>query len=125
MTLEDVGPDNWRHCAALEVEMTLLIHPVVVGQGTRHSRSTMPAEPGGRALVLAFLKASPYELRLRRARIRSMATKAMPTAITAIHRAGAPMPATSRTAPMSINATAIQMKAVMATPPLAPKRRSV
>jgi hypothetical protein len=35
MTLEDVGPDNWRHCAALEVEMTLLIHPVVVGQGTR------------------------------------------------------------------------------------------
>ena len=20
MTLEDVGPDNWRHCAALEVE---------------------------------------------------------------------------------------------------------
>jgi hypothetical protein len=36
MTLEDVGPDNWRHCAALEVEMTLLICPmVVVGQGTR------------------------------------------------------------------------------------------
>jgi hypothetical protein len=35
MTLEDVGPDNWRHCAALEVEMTLLIYPVVVGQGTR------------------------------------------------------------------------------------------
>jgi hypothetical protein len=24
MTLVDVGPDNWRHCAALEVEMTLL-----------------------------------------------------------------------------------------------------
>jgi hypothetical protein len=37
MTLEDVGPDNWRHCAALEVEMTLLIYPVVVGQGTRLS----------------------------------------------------------------------------------------
>jgi hypothetical protein len=35
MTLEDVGPDTWRHCAALEVEMTLLIYPVVVGQGTR------------------------------------------------------------------------------------------
>ena len=34
MTLEDVGPDNWRHCAALEVEMTLLIYPVVVGQPT-------------------------------------------------------------------------------------------
>jgi hypothetical protein len=34
MTLGDVGPDNWRHCAALEVEMTLLIYPVVVGQGT-------------------------------------------------------------------------------------------
>jgi hypothetical protein len=51
------------------------------------------------------LKASPYELRLRRARIRSMATNAMPTVITAIHRAGAPMPATSMTAPMSINAT--------------------
>jgi hypothetical protein len=28
------------------------------------------------------------------------------------------MPATSMTAPMSINATAIQMKGVMATPPL-------
>jgi hypothetical protein len=37
MTLEDVGPDLWRHCAALEVEMTLLIYPVVVGQGTRRS----------------------------------------------------------------------------------------
>lgn len=85
----------------------------------------MLAEPGGGALALAFLKASPYELRLRRARIRSMATKAMPTVITAIHRAGAPMPATSMTAPMSINATAIQMKGVMATPPFAPKRRSV
>jgi hypothetical protein len=35
------------------------------------------------------------------------------------------MPATSMTAPMSINKTAIQMKAVMATPPFAPKRRSV
>jgi hypothetical protein len=35
MTLGDVGPDNWRHCAALEGEMTLLIYPVVVGQGTR------------------------------------------------------------------------------------------
>ena len=35
MTLEDVGPDNWRHGAALEVEMTLLINPVLVGQGTR------------------------------------------------------------------------------------------
>jgi hypothetical protein len=79
----------------------------------------MPAEPGGRALALAFLKASPYELRLRRARIRSMATKAMPTVITAIHRAEAPMPATTMTAPMSINATAIQMKGVMETPPFA------
>jgi hypothetical protein len=65
-----------------------------------------------------FLKASPYELRLRRARIRSMATNAMPTVITAIHRAGAPMPATSMTAPMTINATAIQMMGFMATPPL-------
>jgi hypothetical protein len=35
MTLDDLGPDNWRHCAALEAEMTLLIYPVVVGQGTR------------------------------------------------------------------------------------------
>ena len=34
MTLEDVGPDDWRHCVALQVEMTLLIYPVVVGQGT-------------------------------------------------------------------------------------------
>ena len=34
MTLEDIGPDNWRHCATLEVEMTLLIYPVAVGQGT-------------------------------------------------------------------------------------------
>jgi hypothetical protein len=85
----------------------------------------MPAEPGGRALALAVLKASPYERRLRRGRIRSIATKAMPTVITAIHRAGAPMPATSMTAPMSINATAIQMNGVMAAPPLAPKRRSV
>ena len=34
MTLEDIGPDNWRHCATLEGEMTLLIHPLVVGQGT-------------------------------------------------------------------------------------------
>jgi hypothetical protein len=37
MTLEDVGPDNWRHCAALEVEMTLLIYPVVVGQARGYS----------------------------------------------------------------------------------------
>jgi hypothetical protein len=42
MTLEDVGPDNWRHCAALEVEMTLLIYPVVVGQGTRLFPDTGP-----------------------------------------------------------------------------------
>jgi dihydrofolate reductase len=42
MTLEDVGPDNWRHCAALEVEMTLLIYPVVVGQGTRLFPATGP-----------------------------------------------------------------------------------
>jgi hypothetical protein len=35
MTLEDIGPDNWRHCAALEVGMTLPIYPMVVGQGTR------------------------------------------------------------------------------------------
>jgi hypothetical protein len=66
-------------------------------------------------------RASPYELRLRRPRIRSIATNAMPTVITAIHKAGVPMPATSMTAPMSINATAIQMKSVMAAPPFAPK----
>jgi dihydrofolate reductase len=42
MTLEDVGPDNWRHCPALEVEMTLLIYPVVVGQGTRLFPDTGP-----------------------------------------------------------------------------------
>jgi hypothetical protein len=42
MTLEDVGPDNWRHCAALEVEMTLLIYPVVVVQGTRLIPDTGP-----------------------------------------------------------------------------------
>ena len=42
MTLGDVGPDNWRHCVALEVEMTLLIYPVVVGQGTRLFPATGP-----------------------------------------------------------------------------------
>jgi hypothetical protein len=42
MTLEDAGPDNWRHCAALEVEMTLLIYPVVVRQGTRLFSDTGP-----------------------------------------------------------------------------------
>ena len=42
MTLVDVGPDNWRHCAALEVEMTLLVCPVVVGQGTRLFPDTGP-----------------------------------------------------------------------------------
>ena len=42
MTLEDVGPDNWRHCAGLEVEMTPLIYPVVVGQGTRLFPDTGP-----------------------------------------------------------------------------------
>ena len=42
MTLEDVGPDNWRYCVALEVEMTLLIYPVVVGQGTRLFPDTGP-----------------------------------------------------------------------------------
>jgi hypothetical protein len=42
MTLEDVGPDNWRHCAALEVEMTLLIYPVVVSQGTQLFPDTGP-----------------------------------------------------------------------------------
>ena len=49
MTLEDIGPDNWRHCATLEVEMTLLIHPVVVGQGTRLFPGQRPghsARPG-------------------------------------------------------------------------------
>jgi hypothetical protein len=45
-----------------------------------------------------------------------MATNAMPTVTTAIHRAGAPIPATSMKAPMSINATAIQTKGVMTTP---------
>ena len=42
MTLEDVGPDNWRHCAALEVETTLRICPVVVGHGTRLFLDTGP-----------------------------------------------------------------------------------
>ena len=42
MTLDDLGPDNWRHCAALEVEMTLRIYPVVVGQGTRLFPATGP-----------------------------------------------------------------------------------
>jgi dihydrofolate reductase len=42
MTLEDIGPDNWRHSAAREVEMTLLIYPVVVGQGTRLFPDTGP-----------------------------------------------------------------------------------
>jgi hypothetical protein len=42
MTLEDVGPDNWRHCAALEGEVTLLTVPVVVGQGTRLFPATGP-----------------------------------------------------------------------------------
>jgi hypothetical protein len=42
MTLEDIGPDNWRHCEAPEVEMTLLIYPVVVGQGTRLFPDTSP-----------------------------------------------------------------------------------
>jgi hypothetical protein len=48
MTLEDVGPDNCRHCAALEVEMTLLIYPVVVDQGTRlpRHRPGRSARPG-------------------------------------------------------------------------------
>jgi hypothetical protein len=50
-----------------------------------------------------------------------MATKVMPTVITAIHSAGAPTPATSMTAPMSINVTAIQMRAVMEIPPFAPR----
>ena len=42
MTLEGIGPDNWRHCVALEFEMTLLIYPVVVGQGTRLFLDTGP-----------------------------------------------------------------------------------
>ena len=42
MTLDDVGPDNWRHSAVLEVEMTLLIYPVVVGQGMRLFPDTGP-----------------------------------------------------------------------------------
>ena len=42
MTLQDVGPDNWRHCAALGFEMMLLIYPVVVGQGTRLFPDTGP-----------------------------------------------------------------------------------
>jgi hypothetical protein len=53
MTLEDVGPDLWRHCAALEVEMTLLIYPVVVGQGARlfpRHRPGHSARPGGLAV---------------------------------------------------------------------------
>jgi hypothetical protein len=35
-------PDNWRHCAAQEVERTLLSYPVVVGQGTRPFPDTGP-----------------------------------------------------------------------------------
>jgi hypothetical protein len=42
MTPEDVGPDNWRHCAVLEVDMTLLIYPVALGQGTRLFPDTGP-----------------------------------------------------------------------------------
>jgi dihydrofolate reductase len=53
MTLEDVGPDNWRHCAALEVEMTLLIYPVVVGQGMR----LFPADGPDMALDLVDSRA--------------------------------------------------------------------
>ena len=55
MTLEDVGPDNWRHCAALEVEMTLLIYPVVVGQGTR----LFPATGPDTALALVESRSTP------------------------------------------------------------------
>jgi dihydrofolate reductase len=55
MTLVDVGPDNWRHCAALEVEMTLLICPVVVGQGTRLFPDTGPDT----ALDLVLSRSTP------------------------------------------------------------------
>jgi dihydrofolate reductase len=55
MTLEDVGPDNWRHCAAQEVEMTLLTVPVVVGQGRRLFPDTGPDT----ALELVGSRSSP------------------------------------------------------------------
>jgi dihydrofolate reductase len=57
MTLQDVGPDNWRHCAALEVEMTLLIYPVVVGQGTR----LFPATGPDTALDLVDSRSTPKD----------------------------------------------------------------
>jgi hypothetical protein len=61
MTLEDVGPDNWRHCAALEVELTLLICPVVVGQGTRLFPDTSPDT----ALDLVEARSTPSGLTIQ------------------------------------------------------------
>ena len=61
MTLEDVGPDNWRHCAELEVEMTLLIYPVVVGQGTRLFPDTGPDT----ALDLVGSRSTPSEVTIQ------------------------------------------------------------
>jgi dihydrofolate reductase len=46
MTLEDVGPDNWRHCWLFDNhlvdEIILLTYPVVIGQGTRLFPATGP-----------------------------------------------------------------------------------
>jgi hypothetical protein len=50
-----------------------------------------------------------------------MATNAIPTVTTAIHRPGAPTPAISMMAPMTMSTTAIQTKGVMAAPLLVPK----
>jgi hypothetical protein len=46
MTLEDVGPDTWRHCWLFDnhlvAEIILLTYPVVIGQGTRLFPATGP-----------------------------------------------------------------------------------
>ena len=54
MTLEDIGPDNWRHCAALEVEMTLLIYP----GGRRPGYAAVPRHPDT-ALDLVESRSTP------------------------------------------------------------------
>lgn len=62
MTLEDIGPDNWRHCAALEAEMALLVYPVVVSQKVASEGRRSLFSTRGRSTWRCVAKQDPEDI---------------------------------------------------------------
>ena len=62
MTLDDIGPDNRHHCAALEAEMALLVYPVVVSQKVASEGRRSLFSTRGRSTWRCVAKQDPEDI---------------------------------------------------------------